>query len=276
MIAGTLSAPDGVAIAYERWPGAAPTALYVHATGFCKEMWLPVRNELDKRGISIGGMAVDQRAHGDSGLSLPPFHWSALGRDVAVARAAVAGPVVGVGHSSGGAALCMAEVEAPGTFQCLVLIEPIIFPGPHVRLEENPMTDGALRRRPSFDSIEDARAVFREKGAFAEWTDAALEAYVRHAFRADDGRWVLKCSPESEAEFYREGFNHNTWEWLPEIGCPVLVIVGERSEAHPAAFAAQLVARFSNGDALIVPGATHFVPMERPDVIAAALAQMVS
>jgi len=141
----------------------------------------------------------------------------------------------------------------------------------------SPSAAESASRRRSFASAHEAYTAFREKAAFAGWTDDALEAYVHHGFRADDdGRWVLKCSPESEAEFYREGTNHDTWDRLPAVACPVLVLAGERSDTHPAPVVERLVSRFPAAQARIVPGATHFVPMERPEAVAVALAQMVS
>ena len=277
MTTGILRASDGVVIAFERWPGtSAVTALYVHATGFCKEIWIPVRDELVSSGADIGGLAIDQRGHGDSDLPTSSLHWSALGHDAVLAAGAVDGPVVGVGHSSGGAALCMAEAFAPGTFLALVLIEPIVFPGPHVRVDDNPLTERALKRRRSFASAHEAAAGFKEKAAFAGWRPEAIDAYVHHGFRADEeGRWVLKCSPETEAEFYREGTSHDTWERLPEVACPVLILAGERSDTHSTAFVEQLVARFPDAMARVVPGASHFLPMERPEAVALAVAQML-
>lgn len=276
MTEGTVTASDGVLIAFERWSGTAGVeCLFVHATGFCKELWRPTRTALGSLGADPGGIAIDQRAHGDSGAAPPPTGWVALGDDVATVRLAMDGPVIGVGHSSGGAALCMAEAAAPGSFAGLVLIEPIVFPGPYGRLVDHPLIAGALRRRASFPSTEEARAQFEGKGPFARWTVSALDAYVAYAFRDENGRRVLKCSPETEAGFYREGTNHDTWDRLGDIECPVLVIAGEHSDTHPTVFVEQLVGRFRDATGLIAEGATHLVPMERPDVVASAVAQMV-
>jgi len=43
-----------------------PTVLFTHATGFCKEVWLPVFEELLKVNPALDLVAVDQRNHGDS------------------------------------------------------------------------------------------------------------------------------------------------------------------------------------------------------------------
>src|SRR4030065_574868 len=88
------------------------------------------------------------------GLSLVIASWGGGG-----------GPVVR-GHPSGAAALAMAELLRPGTFRALVLVEPIVFPPPYFRAEENPMSAAALRRRSSFPSPEAALASFRGAGAF--------------------------------------------------------------------------------------------------------------
>lgn len=265
---------DGLAIACERFGGTQPpSVLAVHATGFCKELWRPVVSAL---GGDHPVLAIDQRGHGDSDTAPPPQRWSALGRDAAAAASRLEGARIGVGHSSGGAALCIAELGSPGTFAGLVLIEPIVLPGPFRRLEDNPMTAMALRRRRSFGARSEARANFAGKGPFERWTDEMLDLYVTYALRDEGDGVVLKCAPEVEADFYREGWNHRTWECLPEIACPVLVMAGEDSDTHPAQFVDELAGRFLDGHAQIVTGTTHFVPMERPDVVAKAVADMLA
>ncbi len=267
----TFPAHDGVTIAVHLVEGA-PEVVYAHATGFCKELWDPVIRRLPGR----GALAIDQRGHGDSGVSGPPFDWWDLGRDVVTVVEAVGWTrPFGVGHSSGAASLVMAELSRPGTFRGLLLIEPIVFPPPYVRYEHLPLAVRAERRRASFPSRRDARDSFEGRGPFAHWTGEALDAYVGCGFEERDGEWALKCRPEIEAEWYRSATLHGAWDRLGEIGCPAIVAGGAESDSHPAAFLEEQAGRFTDATAEVVEGATHFVPMERPGRVADLIAGMI-
>jgi len=241
----------------------------VHATGFCKELWEPVIRRTRRPWWVV---APDQRGHGDSGTPPPPLDWWDLGRDLlAVVDHAAGERPAGLGHSSGAAALVMAELLRPGTFRALVLVEPIVFPPPYFRAEENPMSAAALRRRASFPSPEAALAAFRGRGPFRYWTDEALALYATHGLRPQGGAWALKCPPELEAEFYRGATAHGAWEGLGEVGCPVLLVAGADSDSHPAPFLEASGRRFGDARLEVVPGAGHFVPMEQPGAVAGLL-----
>lgn len=245
--------------------------LLVHATGFCKETWEPVTAHL----TDLPVVTVDQRGHGASAVGDPPFDWWDLGGDVLTVLDAVGvtRPTIGVGHSSGAAALAMAELLRPGTFDHLLLIEPITFPGPYGPGDDHPLAVGARRRQASFESIDAARERFRGRGPFQRWTDPALEAYLQYGTVPDGaGRRRLACTPDTEAEFYRAATTHAAWERLPEIACPVTLVVGEESDSHPPEFVKRLTARFQNVRTVSIPNGTHLVPMEQPNVIAALIA----
>jgi len=262
-----VTSHDGIPLAVEVRPGDGTTVVLVHATGFCKETWRSVLNQL----TGAPSISIDQRGHGASGRPPMPFDWWDLGADIGAVLEELEpqGSPVGVGHSSGGAALAMTEIERPGSFSALVLIEPIILPPPFARGEENPLTVQALRRRSSFDSVESAFASFHGRGPFTRWTEAALRAYVEHG-TVDDGEGGrrLACPPEVEAEFYRAATAHGAWERLGEIGCPVVVVVGEDSDTHSPEFTASLTQRFADARSLTVEGAGHFLPMEKPEKVA--------
>jgi len=246
--------------------------LAVHATGFCKELWGPVADLLRPHPV----VAPDQRGHGESSVPPPPYDWWDLGRDLlAVVEACRLERPVGLGHSSGAAALVMAELLLPGTFASLVLVEPIIFPVPATRMEENPMTLAALRRRRSFASPEAAVESWSGRGAFAGWSEAALARYACHGLRREEGGWALRCSPETEAEFYRGATAHGAWERLGEVPCPVVLVAGATSTSHPAPFLEAMHERFPAARLEVVPGAGHFLPMERPEAVAALVAPLL-
>jgi pimeloyl-ACP methyl ester carboxylesterase len=262
----SLVATAAGAVAVARWEGSGTPVLAVHATGFCKEIWGPVADLLQPNPV----IAPDQRGHGDSAAPPPPYDWWDFGRDLleVVAACGLQRPV-GLGHSSGAASLVLAELIRPGTFASLVLVEPIMFAVAPVRMEDNPMSAAALRRRPAFASAAAVVESLRSRGAFAGWKEEILGLYADHGFRPGPEGWTLKCRPETEAEFYRGAMAHGAWARLHEVSCPVLLAAGERSASHPREFLEAMRDRFGDARLEVVPGAGHFLPMERPEAVAA-------
>jgi pimeloyl-ACP methyl ester carboxylesterase len=249
-----------------------------HATGFCKEVWDPVVAEL--RAAAWGGSitAWDAPGHGGSRAAGVPFDWwdTAHAALYVIAACESAGPRLGVGHSMGGATLVMAELLAPGTVQGLILIEPIMFPPPFQRVEDNPLAVGATRRRASFASRQEALENFSLKDAFTSWDERALQAYVDGGLVERGGRFWLACDPDLEADAYRSGTAHGAYARLSEIACPVLIVAGASSETHAEAFVEHLAGLLPNGRYRLIPGTGHFLPMERPDLIAGQIADEFS
>lgn len=267
----TLRSHDGLDLAVTSWPGPEPHLLFVHATGFCKELWIPVVEELRASGFTSGVTALDQRGHGDSGVHDPPFDWWDLGRD-ALTAAMASGARLGVGHSSGAAALAMAELLRPGTFDHLILIEPIAFPGPYTHLPDMPMAEAARRRKGVFDDVRHAERNFRDKEVFSKWDHRAMQAYVRHAFEDTEEGYVLKCSGPTEAEFYASGSAHGLWDLLDELRIPVTLVAGAESTTHHEVFLEAQAAQFRDVSVRQLDGVGHLVPMESPDSLAVIIA----
>lgn len=222
--------------------------------------------ELVRAGWGI--VAWDFRGHGGSDRPPVPIDWWGFGRDVLAVAETVPVPRIGVGHSAGGAALAMAEIERPGTFAALVLVEPILFPPPYGRMEDHPRALGADRRRDSFPSREALREHFADKEVFAGWDRRAFDGYLAGGFREEDGQVRLACPAHVEAEVYRTAGTHGAWERLGEVGVPVLILGGKESDSHPPSFPERLAGRFPRAAWEVVPGAGHLLPMERPDVVA--------
>ncbi|MBT8248986.1 MAG: alpha/beta hydrolase [Acidimicrobiia bacterium] len=254
--------------------GPVGTLALLHATGFCKEVWKPVVEDL--RGMSVEHDIVlwDQPGHGESPPGPEPVDWW----DSATASLAVVGgrgePVIGIGHSSGGAALAMAEILQPGTFAALLLFEPIIFPPPYLPYEQG-LYSATLARRSEFESQEDALEHLRDRGAFRSWDERALRAYVDGALVDVDGRSHLRCAPATEASYYRSAGLHEAWERLGEISIPVRLVAGQHSDTHDVAFLGAQADRFSNASWNVVPDVGHLFPMENPLATARIIADFI-
>ncbi|HSJ70803.1 MAG TPA: alpha/beta hydrolase [Acidimicrobiia bacterium] len=238
---------------------------FAHANGFTKALWRPIARRVVEHHRDVRWVSFDLRGHGDSGAGSPPIRWDVHGLD-ALGLLGDASGLLGVGHSMGGTALVRAELHRRGTFDRLVLIEPIVFPPPFERADI-PLSRIAEKRRRTFRDRSHARERFAE-GAFSDWDPEVLDLYVDHGFAPGPDGWTIKCEPATEADNYREGGNHDTWNRLDELDLPVVLVTGERSDTHQGAYLDALVGRFPEVELVVIEGAGHLVPMERPATIA--------
>lgn len=240
------------------------TTAMLHATGFCKEVWKPVVAELRSLGHRQSVVLWDQPGHGHTRLREGNIDWWDAGHESFEVVGGRPRPVTGVGHSSGGAALAMAEISRPGTFEQLLLFEPIVFPPPYGPFESD-LYHATLRRRDEFDSHRSAMKHLRTKPAFATWDERALSAYVEGGLeRGENGHWRWRCRPQVEADYYRSAGMHRAWERLGEIEAPVVLVAGEHSDTHGLDFLEAQAARFRQAEVEVVPGLGHLFPMEDP------------
>jgi pimeloyl-ACP methyl ester carboxylesterase len=249
-----------------------PDVVLIHATGFCKEVWRPVEVALAGLRPTVRTLALDLRGHGDSPRSAPPYRWDLLTDDVILTLGDRRG-LIGVGHSCGGAVIARACALVPELFSSIILIEPIILPPPYERAN-HPLARAAQRRRDRFASRDAAYERFAS-GPMSTWQPEALAAYVEFGF-VDDGNGVaIKCEPGVEADVFREGGNHDTWDLCPDISVPVTIVAGEMSVTHTPPLLDVLSGQFTHPTMVTVPGTGHFLPMERPDAIAELIASAI-
>jgi len=261
--------------------GTGPTAMYAHATGFHAHCWAPLTAELP----GLHNVGYDARGHGDTPIgtdwpSPDSLDWQVYGRDAALVAhsLSVDGRVLGIGHSMGGAALLMAALAAPETFCGLVLYEPIVLPPEMMpstgAAVENYLANGARRRRSTFESFDAAIATYSSKPPLNVFTPEAMEAYVRHGFKAGaDGQVHLKCTPEHEARTYEGAPKHDTWRHLGEITIPVWVLCGRPEEGQPSARTAALAAEIPGARYIELDHLGHFGPMQAPADVAAIVGE---
>jgi pimeloyl-ACP methyl ester carboxylesterase len=284
-----VSSTGGVELAVHRLPSVgsphAPLVLLAHATGFHGRVWSPCAARLPLR-----CWAPDLRGHGAS--PLPPgvgapepdpavLAWDRFADDVlaVIDDLAASGEcsrsgLLAAGHSKGGTALLLAEQRRPGTFDALYLYEPVVFPPEMLAgRRENPLAEGARRRRRSFPSLEAALANYSAKPPLEVLHPAALDAYVRHGFTAEpDGTVTLACPPEVEATVYAQAMWHDAFDHLGEVACPVVVACG-RPEPGPSTAAPAVADALPHGELSRHADLGHFGPLEDPAAIAAEMAR---
>jgi pimeloyl-ACP methyl ester carboxylesterase len=246
--------------------GDGPPLIMLHSTGFGGWMWKPMVAALAPHFRII---APEQRGHGDSEKTDAGYDFATLAEDMEQLFEALGlEEVYGVGHSSGGTTLAMNGALHPGRVRRLLLVEPILprFAQPSPDLGPNPMAERARKRRAGFSSPDEMYQSFRGRPPFDTWQDEALRLYCEEGTLAAEGGVVLKCPPEYEARFYEAVGQFDRLDLIQKAEVQVRTLWGERSNVAPGKSPAPHGFGLP-GEARIVKGTTHFIPMERPDVV---------
>jgi pimeloyl-ACP methyl ester carboxylesterase len=259
---------DGVPIAVHDLGGRGRPLVLAHATGLHGLVWKPLTVSLT---ATFHCVSLDARGHGDSGLHPDlDFAWEGLARDIlAVVDGLGSQQPVGVGHSSGGAAMLLAEQARPGTFAALYCFEPTVVAvdPPLGRDVDNWLAVGARRRRERFASRREAYTNYASKAPFSGVTPDALHAYVDHGFADVPGGVQLKCRGEHEALVHEMASAHDGFAHLDEVRCPVMLAYGEETEAFGPALIKVMAARIPAVSVEVVAGLGHLGPLEGPEAV---------
>ena len=271
-----IPSTDDVEIKVHDLGGEGPPLLLAHATGFHGRVWEPLAAHL----AGFHRWSIDLRAHGDSDApSDRPLEWYGFADDVlSVIDALGLEKPFGVGHSKGAASLLLAEQARPRTFRALYLFEPVVVPTDAVTgyNPDNPLSNGARRRRDTFDSFDAASSNYASKPPFNTLHPEVLRAYVDHGFAENaDGTVSLKCLPANEAEVYAHGMSHHAFAALNEISCPTTIAMGVE-DTVPAIFGRAIADAIPHGTVASFPDLAHFGPLEDPATIASSILEAFS
>lgn len=262
--------PDGVDIAWRDYGGSGPDLILAHATGFCGGVWGPVAERLSDR---FRVVTFDERGHGaSSGTPDGTYAWDGYALDaLTVIDAAGLERPFGAGHSCGAALLFLAEQARPGTLAGVWAFEPIMFPPRRLVRHENPLAAGARRRRATFASRDEAFDHYSAKRPLNALDPAVLRAYVECGFVDNADGVRLACEPETEARTYEMGGQHGAFDRLGEIGCPVVLLCGEHTDAITPSFISAQAERVPDASTEVWAGQNHFAPLADPERAASSI-----
>jgi pimeloyl-ACP methyl ester carboxylesterase len=257
--------------------------LFCHANGFNAATY---RSILAPLGAERRVLTIDMRGHGASSLPAEAegrTGWGDFRDDLAALLTLLDGPpLVLSGHSMGGAACLMAEAVVPDRVARLVLFDPVIMPRDMVRdptapeIRDSPMVQGALRRRAVFADHAAALAAYKGRGAFSTWSDTQLADYVAAGFKLSaDGQVELVCAPTWEASNFSTA-DIETWSAFHAGKAPIRILRAERGSTCRIEGCEDELAGTGRVSLETVPGASHFLPMERPDLVREALRDAVA
>ena len=269
--------PDGGGSEIWRdWGGTGPPLHFAHANGFPPGTYRKLIADL-----SLGHHVMSMAARPLWPESAPVAlrDWSVFADDLRAEldRRGLRG-IVGVGHSLGGVISLLAAAADPGVFSAVVAVDPLILTGAYslfwgtvkklgmggrIRLVR-----GALRRRESFSSRDEARTTYANKSVFASWDPEVLDDYLDVGFVERSGGGVrLRYPREWEARIFAAA-PHNLWAELRKVVVPTLFIQGEHTDTFLDAARIRAEREVTGARIAVVPGSSHFLPMERPRQLA--------
>lgn len=253
------------------WRGPrGPRVIFAHANGFNAETY---RQLFEPLGDLLHVLACDLRGHGFS--TLPVIrglakNWTIFRDDlIHTAERISQEPVLLAGHSLGAVANLMAAAKLQERVHALLLIEPVLIPP--LREGDEPgageLARRAERRRNVFPSFDAAHAAYRGRGIFASWPDDVVADYLRGGLiEQGDGSLRLACAPAWEAAIFR-GAPYDVAPLVAGIGCPITIVVGTKSSSTSEQQLDVIRQLRPDTRIVMVNGASHFLPMERPDIV---------
>ena len=189
-------------------------------------------------------------------------------------------PVIGVGHSIGATVTLRAALREPGKFRALVLIEPVLFP--HGRMiawnviraiglgnSLHPSISGALKRRQTFDHLDQIFERYRNRNVFRYLSDENLRIYIEGITRPSAaGGFELVFSPEWEARIYYTGLrDFDIWRELPKLEVPVLFLRGAETDTFWEKAANLIKRKQPKARIETLETSTHLLPLEHPQEV---------
>ena len=241
--------------------GSGSPVLLIHGHTLDRRLWDPVVPSLLAADLRV--LRMDLRGHGLSSRPDFGYHSSHHAGDVAaVLDAAAVGPVVGVGHSIGGAVVLEIAVTMPQRLAAMVLVSPVM---PDRKFE------------PAFmDNLREVAGVIRSAGVPAAmagpWASSPL---FEHSFQRPEIRQAAAAITRDfpGADYLATSRDRVERSWslpdrLGEISLPTVVAVGEKEMPGFRAYAEEAATGIPGARLDIFEGCGHLLPLEAPERLA--------
>jgi pimeloyl-ACP methyl ester carboxylesterase len=279
-----LRLPSGLRLAYRDWGGEGQPVVLVHGLASSYRIWDFVGPRLSER---FRVVALDQRGHGRSDRPEASFDFATyvadlrefielLGFDRAVL----------VGHSWGGNVVLQFGVDEPARTAGLALVD-----GGFLEISSRPGWTWERARQelapPQLDGLTRdellARASQGDLGSV--WNPAVADALLGHFEQLPDGRVRPWLRREHHMRILRALWEHHPSQLWSRLQCPVLMVPARRPNAEgrqAEMFAAKEAAvnlaesRLARGRTVWMEDTFHDIPLQRPDELAAAIADFAA
>ncbi|MGF6870899.1 alpha/beta fold hydrolase [Paraburkholderia sp. MM5477-R1] len=235
----------------------SPVVVLIHAVGLDLSYW---EKQIQLLAPNYDVIAVDLPGHGQS--AAPPADWSfekAAAGIVAVLDDAAVRAAHLIGLSIGGMIAQEVAISYPARVRSLML----------------------LATAAAFS--DEARAAMLQHAALAEARGMeAVLPFVHYWVTSETARdrpdiidrislSLLRLDASDYALIWRMIAGFDASARLGTVRCPTVVLVGDRDLNTPEAYAVLLAAAVQQGNTIVLPGASHLIPLDLPVETASAI-----
>lgn len=234
--------------------------VFVHGLGEDSRSWLA---QLSHFGRDHEVYAIDVRGHGGSSLGDADGSLDQLAGDLVGFLDTISGPSICVGFSMGGTIVLSAAAKRSDLVKHAVVVCSSSVVGSKIAERFQTRAEGieAGGREFAADALRAnlERSVLTRPANWQDEVESRLDAIGDGRGYANGARAMasMKVTPLTSR--------------LPEVKCPVDVLVGELDESCPWRAAEIIVDAVPSGAAHLMPGVGHFVSIENPPVLTHAL-----
>jgi 3-oxoadipate enol-lactonase len=258
---GAFQTSDGSTIAFTLHPAPhpdAPRLALVHSLALDRSVWDGVVILL---GQEAEILTYDCRGHGGSDHRATAFTTDLFARDLGELLDHVGWPRAAVGGCSMGGCVAMAFAGTdPARVTGLALIDTTAWYGPEAPAQFRARADAA--RTNGMTGLVDFQIARWFSAAFVRRHPDVVMRTTRIFVANDFDCYAQSCALLGDADLRA---------YLPRFRMPVSIVVGEDDAATPPAMARALHDAIPHSTLMMVPGARHLTPIERPDRTSAAL-----
>jgi 3-oxoadipate enol-lactonase len=258
---GVARMRDGIEIAYTVYerPGPARAAL-VHSLAMDRQFWAPVAARLD---ASV--LTYDCRGHGRSGKPEGPYSVAQFADDLADLLDHLGWENALIAGASMGGCVALATADRhPGRTSALGLVDTTAWYGPDAPRQW--AGRGEKARREGLAAMTEFQTTRWFTDTFRSARLDVVQSCVETFLRNDPEAYAATCLMLGDCDLRPA---------LPAIRVPTAIVVGREDYATPPAMAEALHAGIAGSSLDMIEDGRHLTPLERPDLVATALARLL-
>ena len=246
---------------------------FSHANGFNGFMYKTLLNKISNNQKII---SYDLRGHGKSTIPAEPDKlksWHRYSDDLINILNKNQKPSILIGHSLGGTTSLLVALKRPELVSKIILIDPVLLPLTYwlgtkamqsIGLIEkiHPMVRGALIRKNSWRSKEEAFEYFSGKKLFRKVIPEAITDYIEGGMKqTNESSFCLNCDPRWEAATFKLT-SGEIWFNLKKSEIPTKIILTPNSYVCNKKSQKKLSQYLSKIEVVTIANTTHMLPLE--------------